>query len=130
MLIFIFFFRQMMAKFRDKMGNVGIIGSEMSAKYQGVTVDMFRWQTYNDSNGIPMLKKWYPFVPKFNIGEAISDYFFPQDIPARVLFPLQNISLFGVYAKIPKRMLDMLKIRYPLTWFMTFPYKWKCWTVS
>lgn len=120
---------QMMARVSTRLKTVGIDGSEMTAKYKDVQVDMFRWQIHNIS-GRPTLQKWYPFVPKVNYGEVISDFLFSPDVPASVLFPLRQISLFGVYANIPARVFDFLKIKYPLTWFVTFPYKWRCWTQS
>ena len=117
-----------MARFTDKMKEVGIEGSEMTAKYQGTQVDMFRWQTTKSPSGTPQVEKYYPFVPLVRYAEAFSDYLFPQAVQSEVLFPLRQIGVFGVLAKIPHRTLDFLKGRYPLTWFMDFPYKWKCWS--
>ncbi|KAK7094166.1 hypothetical protein V1264_007826 [Littorina saxatilis] len=120
--------RKMMERVGNKLQTVGITGNAMVVKYQDVQVDMFRWQTFNASSGETLLRKYYPFVPKVGFAERLSDYLFPTEIQPSVLFPLRQLSVLGVFAKIPRRTLDFLKRRYPLTWFMTFPYKWKCWT--
>ncbi|KAL8571135.1 hypothetical protein ACOMHN_010596 [Nucella lapillus] len=119
--------RRMMSRFTDKMREVGIEGSEMTAKYQDVQVDMFRWQTDNSSSQRPWIRIYYPFVPAWRLAEVISNFFFPPDFSSDLLFPLRKISVVGVYANIPNRIIDYLKHRYPLTWYVTFPYKWKCW---
>ena len=118
----------MVSRFSDKVKTLGIEVTALTVKYKDVQVDMFRWQTTTSSSGTPVLRKYYPFVPRVGLAEAVSDYLFPTEVPPSVLFPLQQISVLGVWAKIPRRTLDLLKIRYPLTWCMTFPYKWKCWT--
>lgn len=119
---------EMMERFRKTMMTVDIYGSEMSARYQDAVIDLFRWQTVNATNGKSFLRKYYPFIPKVTFAETISDYLFPTEIDLKILFPLKEISIFGVYAKIPKKTFAYLRMRYPLTWFMDFPYKWKCWT--
>ncbi|XP_076452118.1 ribitol 5-phosphate transferase FKRP-like [Babylonia areolata] len=119
---------ELVSRMQNKLSHDGITVTPLIARYVDVQTDLFRWQTTNNtSSGRPLLRVYYPFVPAWSLAEAISDYLLPKDIPPDLLFPLRRMSMCGVLASIPHRPIDFMKIRYPLTWYMSFPYKWKCW---
>ncbi|XP_067659646.1 uncharacterized protein RP689-like isoform X1 [Haliotis asinina] len=109
---------------RRHLNQFNVTLNDFQAKYKGSTADLFRWETYG--NTTKMLRKWYPFVEHFGTIETIANYFVPSDIPYDVIFPTRELTVYGVKMKIPNKPLYLLKHRYPFTWFLSFPYKWKC----
>ncbi|XP_046369770.2 uncharacterized protein LOC124144427 isoform X1 [Haliotis rufescens] len=115
----------MIQETRKLLNQFNVTIDDFQAKYKGSVADLFRWETYGNVS-TKMLRKWYPFVEHFGIVERIANYLMPSEIPYDVIFPTRELTVYGEKMKIPNKPLDLLKIRYPLTWFISFPYKWKC----
>lgn len=94
-----------------------------------VHVDMFRWKLEIE-NGTEV-----KFLVRFDTPEKHKkDRFLKYskkigvgDLPANLVLPVQTVKMMNRLVKVPKKPTDVIKVRYPLSHKVSFPYKWKCW---
>ncbi|CAD5112669.1 DgyrCDS1890 [Dimorphilus gyrociliatus] len=97
-----------------------------------VHVDMFRWKisTTESANGSEIRSltridgkekhekdKLLKYSKKMGAGS----------LPADLVLPVQTVKMMNKLVKVPKEPIDVIKVRYPLSYKIPFPYKWKCW---
>ena len=110
----------------------GINSNGLQARYNGMSVDYFRWTqsngTFRGKNHI-LLNKYYP---KSMIEKELLIARYQRKVdtfPLSWLLPVRKVNFHGVEVAVPNAAKALLAHRYPYTYSMgvNMPYKWKCW---
>lgn len=104
-----------------------ISGSGMFVTYNNndktYTCDMQRYKRkLNSQTNETWLAESVPASTK-----AWSDNFKLTSFPVNLVLPTIRMQFLGLKAQVPRKYKELLKWKYPYTWGVNFPYKWRCW---
>eukprot|EP00118_Oscarella_pearsei_P011668 m.80075 g.80075 ORF g.80075 m.80075 type:complete len:201 (+) comp36162_c0_seq2:1086-1688(+) len=115
------------SKVREMTGEaakMGITWNAGAALYQDVSVDFFRYSTWQESSSKE------PFlIAKFkDDGPFLRWYRYREAFPARWILPVKRKEFLGKQMPIPAEPTALLSHRYPWTYRfgIKLPYRWKC----
>lgn len=109
-----------------RLNKLGIEGNQRYWKYKNARCDFFR---HRIRNGTGDSKIVYPYIPN-NSESKIHQLKFltaKYEFPLDDILPTKKVKFLNMTAAVPNRAFQILKGRYPFTYWMNFPYKWKCW---
>jgi len=103
----------------------GLRCNTMVCNYGNMTVDIVRWSKLNASDsGMTSLVKYYPKWNKDNF--IVTTYRRFESIPLNFIGERTKIKFLNGEASVPFEYHKLLKYRYPFTYWVKIPYKWKC----
>ncbi|XP_035668460.1 uncharacterized protein LOC118410768 [Branchiostoma floridae] len=121
------------SRFRKRLRDSGLEGNAMMVKYRGAKADLFNWDlvTGNATNSrgtVPFAMLRYSLSGgKETFIEGLRYFTAKVNLPKSLILPTTKLSFQGKMLSVPRDYRRVLAERYPLTWGVRFPYKWKCW---
>jgi hypothetical protein len=91
-----------------------------------VTCDMFRYDVVT-RNSVKYLQEYWPPWHKTGLIDKLKNMISEQVLPTDLFLPTVRIPFLGMMVRAPARYKEVIRRRYPYTWLIRFPYKWKCW---
>ncbi|XP_065673309.1 uncharacterized protein RP688 [Hydra vulgaris] len=103
----------------------GVEANSMVAQFNGFHVDIVRWNKYKNNNGEWILEKYYPPWNQDNSIVKLHRKF--ESFSFSLVEKRKHILFINQTSSVPLDSEKLIKFRYPWTWRVSFPYKWKCW---
>ncbi|CAH1245910.1 FKRP [Branchiostoma lanceolatum] len=118
------------SRFRQRLRDFGIEGNAMMAMYRGATADLFNWDLVVQKAGKshkPLAMLRYSISTGETFIEGLKYLTANVDLPKSLVLPTTKMTFREKQLRVPRDYRRVLAERYPLTWWVRFPYKWKCW---
>ena len=99
----------------------------LSAHFKSIPADIFQWRlksTPGRNSSVILTQYWPPYIEE-NLIEKMK-YIMTSDLPADYYFPLKRLYFQGHTVNVPNRYMEVIKFRYPYSWWWHVPYKWRC----
>ncbi|KAI8521234.1 hypothetical protein Bbelb_009880 [Branchiostoma belcheri] len=121
------------SRFQKRLRHFGIEGNAMIATYKGARADLMNWNLVVGKPGDLNSDK-PSAVLRYSVGRGGETFIHGLryltanvDLPKSLVLPTTKVSFRGKRVSVPRDYQRVLAERYPLTWRVRFPYKWKCW---